>query len=350
MKKRTLAIIIISGIFVFFYHMKTNTEIEIGESVYRADKDYLEVSKEFKELIGRLGAKEAYETVGTYIKNEPINKQRQIMLVFGLALYEVEGKKSLSVCDEKYWYGCGHGFFYKFISEKGSEAVSVAESHCRKYYSDIDSGLSCHTAIGRGMQNFMGHNRLNQSLNKCLKLPWKGYLFGCQDGVLTEYLSPLENQTKNKTMSMNMENDLYDPCLKVETRFKRACFYILPVKWMESFNKDINKIGDLCSLSKDQEAKTACFVGIGKILSAERNYRIEPILADCNKMPGREGIFLCLSSAYLTIATTWPDREEEAKILCDGLKPAMKNLCINKESFENELVFSPKIDMPIYKD
>lgn len=283
--------------------------------------------------IERLGGSQAYAALAEEINSYPTQLQHTAAHAFGAALYKVEGKEGLSVCDAQFSYGCFHEFLGRAIADLGIHSVLELNKRC---FENLGAnGLSCQHGIGHGVQAYYGYEtkHLFEALDSCASLPGSDPIGGCFGGAFMEY--NFQTMLGEQGAVRKNSGEIYFPCSAVEDKFKPACFFWQPQWWAISFKNDFNtkeeifeRMGALCS-SVESAYRRACFEGIGNITAEAASFSGERSRALCERsaQSGSKEALYCLSIAANSIGLSSEGGHSEARSACGSLIKHQKDFC-----------------------
>jgi hypothetical protein len=295
----------------------------------------LEISRERNFWLTRIkdtGGENAYREFKKKYNNSP-KDIHYIAHIFGEALYQQEGIKSMIVCDASFAYGCYHGLIVTTLSDHGLETLPQLNEICVQNNKEDETG--CRHGIGHGLLEYLGGNQLQKALELCSSIQPVS-LLGCTQGVFMEYNRPGMMDHSNKffgTRLLKDETKIMEPCSYLPKTFKNSCYYELSQWWVSILNQDIKKIGLLCNELETEDNKKSCYMGVGTIVSQRTLFDIPKTINACSLLPNNIAETYCrATAAWVFYANPNPHREQYHK-LCEGLDNQNYQLCI-KNSIE----------------
>ncbi len=239
--------------------------------------DFLGDPKGFKtywqERIDALGGEAAYPLLlKTYASTTPY-AQHRIAHTFSGLVYEKEGAKAISMCDDSFGYGCFHEFAIRIIGARGISALQELEAACPVGSS---AEISCWSGIGNGIQEYVGFGKgsLEKAFDICAALNFDSELAkeSCYSGAVIHYGKYAVSIPKLP------EGQLVDVCKEVSEKYATLCYRGLPI-WLlysqpDQVDTQFKDMGALCESLLTESHIRACFEGIGKYTAYHpaRNY------------------------------------------------------------------------------
>lgn len=324
----------------YYYVLDTQSQLAPSTSV-RADANVLlsqaklETEKEMvAKDIDQLGAKGAYQEFKKRQKENNQSAQHEYAHVFGQVLYTQVGIPGVAICDSDFAFGCYHSFFGLALMEHGLDIIYDLEAACIEAYGE--RGLGCQHGIGHGVLAEVGYENLDQALEVCGRLKWKGPIGGCTSGVFMEYNFATMNGGQIRAVA---DGDVYQPCLAVADRFKPACYFELPQWWialtvtqqpdtLEVSEPQYAVVANHCAGVGDASLRIDCYRGLGNNIAGHEQPTIGEIKERCALAPSAEGNTNCLQGAAWLLSyepayvDTWQelcsDEVGEAYTICMG--------------------------------
>lgn len=286
------------------------------------------VQRRWGERIDVVGAAGAYEEFKKEYGPKPFEEQHLAAHLFGAELYRKVGVRGIAVCDTSFAFGCFHSFFGRALADLGTGAIAALDAECAARLGDAAAG--CQHGIGHGIMEYYGSD-LGSALTACHSTKQKNPLYGCSSGVFMEYNVPIlidgdSVRTEPRKFSIA---DPFEPCRTVPDDFQESCHYELP-QWWSKYVPEFKKIGQLCAGALRDIAVSSCYKGIGNIVGPVNNYKAQAMIADCNELPGRAGVVLCLSTAAWGFHAI-PELANHARELCAGFTTKEQELCPAQE-------------------
>jgi len=317
-----LFVIVLSGLYT---HIKfLNEEInasEIVETSSIAKKRSL-----INKMIQKKGGLQTFNTLKDLYKGN-YDGGHNTLHIYGEELFKVVGDSGVAVCDASFGFGCYHGFSTQALINRGPEALAMLGKACKK---SGDLHLACEHGLGHGALEYFGEKNIVEALDACRTLPWKGKLYGCQDGVFMQYNFPdnlEEVEGKDKTRKLDPQNP-YDPCETLPQNYRNACFYSLGQWWSFETSNKYSQMGEFCLNLSNKYYRNSCFIGIGNDALADGNFEPERIVNICKSLGSYEGEMTCRTAAYFGLLGK-EEYKENAYLVCEGLTPNDKNKCLD---------------------
>jgi hypothetical protein len=278
--------------------------------------------------IDRIGAQAAYEEFKSAYQDKSFGTQHTVAHIFGQLLYEKMGLQGLTICDATFAFGCFHSFFSRAFSEKGLGIVLQANEACIEKYSA--GGTGCLHGIGHGIIDYLGHDKLVESLAVCTKTTQVNPLFGCTSGVFMEYNVPViidSERSYTKFRDLNSANP-YEPCNTiVPGQFRESCYYEMGQWWDKVYFGDYQKIGQLCAGIDNSTWQRSCFLGVGNVAAPSSQYEVGATISKCQQMPTEEGRLICRTGASWSFMG-YPPKKSLSASICAGLDQESSKKCL----------------------
>jgi hypothetical protein len=330
MTRRFIAIfalcVLVTFIAIGFYRIHFSGQPSRVENSLGAQQSYWE-----KE-IARVGGVAAYREYASSVASSSPEVQHTGAHVFGAALYRSEGIAGLSVCDNRFSYGCFHEFLGRAIADRGLSSIPKLNEVCTKALST--SPLSCEHGIGHGVLASLGYNEsdLNRALGICHTLPYNDPIGGCYGGVFMEYNMQLMLGTQAQLRPAT--SDLHAPCDRVAPEFQGSC-YFAQSQWVSALllgqhaspQEATLKAGKLCDGLVDQEFARDCFEGLGTNVPASVMYDVAQTIQLCNAST-QNPLHQLFCRSYAANSFFGADMNStRSLLLCAGLKNAAYSYC-----------------------
>ncbi len=317
------------GGFIFLYH-KLGTNALKGQTESKQNSSLIsgfDVSGQRHFWENRLreeGSVKAYQEFKNQYAQSDFSTQHLAAHLFGQLLYQIEAIDGIAVCDDSFSFGCYHSFFGSAISDKGLKVLPELDRVCT---ANKTGAVACQHGIGHGLLEYMGTSKLTEALNACSTLAPLDPYFSCYSGVFMEYNVPIIINETSASVTVRQLNpaNLFDPCDKIDDKFKQSCFYNLPQLWDKGLNKDYSQIGRLCTLVENTRDRIACFNGIGSVAAPSSSYDVLETTAKCQEIPDKEGKQFCRIRASWAFFST--GKHKEAFTFCEDLSADMKKDC-----------------------
>lgn len=301
--------------------------------------------------IQKSGGVEAYKTFARVVRAYTEPDKHLEAHAFGAALYLTEGVSALSVCDERYGYGCFHQFMGHAISDLGLTSITSLSEAC---FAVLQSNRAwCQHAIGHGLIAALGYEEKNltEALSLCRGLPYDDPARGCYGGVFMEY--NIRTMLGSDTPVREYTGNLIDVCEIAETASKPTCFYWLPQWWHESHllekedTEAFATMGSYCDThAPSQTLLESCYRGIGLITPQTALYEPRYTQALCRAASTDDARFLaCLSNAVGIISGV--ANREDAETACEGLGDISYEYCMAYATNEASQIHPRALPMPL---
>ncbi len=290
-------------------------------------KNNQQVLEYWLDVIKEEGGKAAYEKFADTYKALRNGEQHEFAHIFGEALYKVEGVPGVAVCDSQFAFGCYHSFFGFALLDKGLDIIKDLDQACIDVYGR--KGLGCQHGIGHGVITELGYDKLDESLEACMRLDWQEPIGGCTSGVFMEFNFATMDQGEIRQPEDKGE---YYPCTEVEKRFSQACYFEQPAWWSVRSDQDFELVGVRCEAVADTLNREACYRGVGNVVAGMTEYSLDEITAACKLMPNEEGEILCIEGATW-IVSAQPEFEDVWQSLCEPYTGDYYDRCIGSHDF-----------------
>ena len=276
--------------------------------------------------------------------------QHQDAHAFGAALFEVEGQKGLSVCDNRYSFGCFHEFLGRAIATLGLDALPSLNQACRDALPT--TSLSCQHGIGHGVLSYFGYSDgdLEKALDVCRGLPYNDPIGGCYGGVFMEYNVQTMLGTNGKIR--DPKSDLQFPCDTVDSSYKEACIFWQPQWWHQllkqegSVERDIfAHMGLLCDEQKTSDLVRVCYQGVGNVVAPPADFDPKVSATFCETVshdPSNQ--LYCKSFAANSLTVGGAGKTSDGLGVCEGLSGRAYEYCAAYA--RNEANIAAPIDQP----
>lgn len=210
----------------------------------------------------------------------------------GERLYKDLGVDGVTICDDKFNYGCYHGFYGRAFSQEGDGLIGDAEEACLRLTSMTAMG-GCIHGIGHGIVAYYGYtfDDLERSLILCDTLGNPGNQEGCYNGAFMEY-NTRTMQGSQAVVRPLEKNNVLDPCPKlVDSRHQEACYLELP-SWWVSLGMPLNGFFANCDKIGEISQKEICVSGIARMSPVILNFAVGKVGEYCLSLPDKY-IYAC---------------------------------------------------------
>lgn len=271
------------------------------------------------------GAEVAYQEFVTENNNAPIGEQHVHAHIIGETLFETIGIRGIAVCDASFGFGCFHGLFTRGFAREGISFVKEADRMCIDRFGPLGTG--CQHGVGHGIVEYVGHEDIHEALALCEHTTQPATLLGCTSGVFMERNTPftvIPGEEPQPPLAFNAESP-YGLCDGVSEEYKAVCYYELGAWWEVVLQDDIEVMGSLCTALTNEEYRTPCFLGIGKIIGHTRSYDSVKSEQACERA-SVEHLGLCMGGAAWSMYSH-PEHNIKALGACEQLTGVQETLC-----------------------
>lgn len=307
-----------TGTFLHFGRREKVSEANINESGEM---------QRWSKIIDQKGGEKAYEDFKSEYSSLHFGKQHTLSHLFGALLYQKMGVAGVGVCDSSFSFGCYHGFFGEAIAREGIGVAKTLDAACAQKFGS--KGLGCPHGLGHGILSSLGEDKLQEALDICDTLTWKGPIGGCTSGVLMEYNFKTMQSPGNLILRPLDPKDPYAPCSSLPAKFLQACYFELPDWWEKVYSGDYTKVGSLCSKLDERLMRESCFRGTGTVAAPSSDFDVAKTIEKCKKMPSVDDEILCRAGASWSFYAQ-VDYKNLAGDLCEGISGELKKLCVQK--------------------
>lgn len=276
-------------------------------------------------VIREEGAANAYETMIQALEHEPPEVSHGEAHLFGQALFEAAGLDGLSVCDERFAYGCFHELMGQAIHAYGLGIVRSFTEICRDTgETEVDA---CMHGIGHGIVASLGYERveLNSAVDICAAMDSRQEQRACYGGVFMEY--NLRIMAEDGTRALG--DDPFDVCADFSGFVRRTCVFSLPQWWFRNLpgtrEDKFVRMGELCAQDSD---RAYCAGGIGYIVMVESDARTDRAIELCTiaaQSPRDELACRSIGAQAFSLFFDTPTGER----MCDDLDDAGRAFCLS---------------------
>lgn len=290
----------------------------------------------WEDRIRTIGGVNAYKVLAEEVGSLSPMRQHDEAHKFGQALYKVEGRSGIAVCDSQFSFGCFHEFMGTAIADEGLQVAYELNEDCRRI---LQSGaLSCQHGIGHGVVAYMGYDEdaMRKSLDICKELPYSDPIGGCFGGVFMEYNMRTMLGEAGGTRQLQGDDMLF-PCNSIDETYAQACYFWQPQWWRYALEvsrvipiDDIYaRIGDFCREAGAAYEKS-CFEGTGNNLVSDANFESSRAreLCDAAAKSADQQLY-CRSLAANSLSVGGGGKKGDAEAVCDGLAGGYYEYCIS---------------------
>ncbi len=271
------------------------------------------------------GASE-YESAKRQISSLPPEKQHIEAHRMGAMLFETLEEDGLLLCDNSFDFGCYHGFFGRYVAERGATEGSVAHlaSICKKVFGN--GSAACEHGIGHGIMEFLGRGRLDAALALCTATEQKDPLSGCTGGVFMENNAAIRIENEHVSIDVRRFNpaDPYAPCTSVPRAAAPSCYFEQSLWWLTT-GRSYEEIGTLCAGTPEGEERDACYEGWGPNVAERAGKDPEKARDICSLIRDEHGRSLCVLGVVFRLHGS--GNSADASALCDTLTSLYHDRC-----------------------
>lgn len=270
----------------------------------------------WKSSIHSIGPEKTWQNIVQEYKNEDFLERHNIAHNFGEILYEKGGLDYVRYCDSSFAWGCYMGMFIAAAQKDGLSTVDRMYDICNQKGGD----LGCQHGIGHAISEYLGEDKLKESLDICYNLEWHGPL-GCAGGALMEHFSPgwfggLAADAKIKELDPNSP---YDVCLNLPTKYQDVCIFRATEWWGEYFHYDWRTPDTYCANLQDNSLMQSCYIGIGSTSVEGLNFDTNKEKELCESLSTKVG------SLYCKVGASWRLQRVGKKGICEN-----ENVCMSE--------------------
>lgn len=265
------------------------------------------------------GYKAAFERIKKDYADEAPSDQHFAVHILGEIIYERLGINGISECDAVYGFGCHHGFLARIVAEEGVSVIRKLDDACIEVFG---------STLATGCQHGIGHGALDlaqwdveRALALCENTTEIVPILGCMSGVFMEYFNPQNTGIPGKDAPaaplLDMERP-FDICLTMGEKYRRSCYFEMPVWWLGRTEHNFVVAGSLCEQAPDAVAREYCYMGFGNIAGPMRNFSKSDALKVCDQMPSPQGRALCTAGVYWSFIAD-ENYQNDAAGICEHL-------------------------------
>lgn len=285
--------------------------------------------KKWSRLIEEIGPTNSYiELTKALSDPRDFRIAHLIAHVFGEILYQKKGVSAVSVCDERFSYGCMHGFFNKIVSEKGENILPHLFAVCTN--ANMVTQVNCEHGIGHAILEYFSPNRLTLALDACVPYQIFDHV-GCLSGVFMEHFFPTPDGGENgqsEARPFDVSHP-YDICTQIPLAYQAACYYHLSQWWLIYFPDNFSRLGTLCGESPRGITRDSCYLGLGHMTAINAAFSTDIIRTYCSDMPDETSGLLCRAGAYWQ-HSVMPAHALSAPNICKDQNGLNQQLCIKR--------------------
>ncbi len=277
------------------------------------------------------GATVTYQKLSLQLARLDYLRYHSLAHVFGATVYQLLGNRGIVVCDDKFIFGCFHGFSIVAVKDKGVAVIPKLMAACRRQTGKARG--SCLHGIGHGLGEYFGPDRLDEQLDVCTHVDEGNAEKGCPGGVIMQYFEYYSRVSMGPP-SVELAyrpfdpTKTYGPCPTLRAKFQRVCYFTLPGWWWNVVAADASVIGELCFKIKNIQHRESCFEGSGVMIAQVTKDNRDETVGLCQKMTSVGGELRCRTAAA---AEFWlhPESHEKAFTVCDGFSSVLQTKCLN---------------------
>lgn len=258
----------------------------------------------------------AYQSLKQGYTPDKFEESHVIAHMFGEILYEVYGVGGIEICDTDFNFGCYHGFVSAAVAHGGFDVAGALRVVCTRFSApEFDV---CTHGLGHGMLEYLGEANIVDALEACEGIDDAGPLGGCMSGVFMGYNVALSLDTEtNYEVARRPLVDAanpYAPCdVFTSPTFAEACYHELPRWWKHVYPQDYAVFGGFCA-ELDGANRTACYVGIAKVIPSASNFDVARAEALCDQVGNGDVYTNCIVRAAWSLYTNNRDPERAASL------------------------------------
>ncbi len=235
--------------------------------------------------IAAVGGPAAYEEFALAVASLPFTDQHEEAHLFGTALFNELGIKSIGICGDRFDYGCFHDFIAQGITEEGTSSIPKLLAACTAAGGARPQPAACGHGIGHGLLKSLGYDI--ESINAALKLCPDAFSFnqpaGCADGVFMEY--HFQGMASAAKTVRARGSGMFEPCESVAPAFRDICYFEQPDWWRRvltgSSVEVFRAMGELCGSVEGVNARHYCYLGVGQMAVQETALNKKEALSLC---------------------------------------------------------------------
>ncbi|MFT7507306.1 MAG: hypothetical protein ACI92I_000449 [Acidimicrobiales bacterium] len=336
--KRGILLAFFIGLFVaVFFFATQKAEIDITEPT---ELD-LYTNDYWQSMIAERGSIAAYDTISTYEEHYGLVFTHGIAHAFGGALYEKENVAGITVCDDRFLYGCVHELVAMALMDRGGSIVEVLAEQCNQIEKNSIQAVACQHGIGHGLIGFLGYqeHHLSEALNICAISVDKGNLpkvQGCMGGVFMEYNLRALKRGDGVGDMRRLQTSVTEPCDSLTDSGRLGCIYWQVQWWQQGLLKGGNDesaqstLGKYCDqVSQTDEEQQVCYGSIGTFITPATSFRYEPSALLCRSAAQNDKQALyCAIRAYRTISKYTDTTLDDRNGFCKLVDPVNPNECL----------------------
>ena len=256
------------------------------------------------------------------VDGQVVGNAHEFAHIIGNEIYRQRGLNGITMCDDKFAFGCYHGVTEQMLLDTGRDSVRMIQDECTAVFPPQHSMnyTGCIHGMGHGL--FAWENLdANKAVEDCdmLDSMYRPY---CYEGVFMEHVSSvLKNQID--------ENNPWLFCSAFNESYHRFCAKY-QVHIFERFNWNLSQIAEACSIAPSVAMKEPCFSSIGFSAAQGSRGNIEKIKQTCSAIFDEDGYNTCITYAAVeTVFQEYAGWKEISLALCDNLANPDKNKCLD---------------------
>ncbi|MBI3577177.1 hypothetical protein HY086_04025 [Candidatus Gottesmanbacteria bacterium] len=277
------------------------------------------------------GASVTYQKLSLQLARLDYLRYHSAAHVFGATVYQLLGNRGIVVCDDRFVFGCFHGFSIVAVKDKGVAAIPKLIAACRGQTGKARG--SCLHGIGHGLGEYFGPDRLDEQFDLCASVDKGNAEKGCPGGVIMQYFEYYSRVSMGPP-SVELAYRPFDrakpygPCPILRAKFQRVCYFTLPGWWWNVIAADASAVADLCQRIENIQHRDSCFEGSGVMIAQQTKDNREETVRLCHMMSAVEAERRCRSAAA---AEFWlhPESHQKAFTVCEGLSSTEEKKCLH---------------------
>ena len=311
-----LVLIVIAGVVGVALYTAQQPRISYSDTDPSYNRAYWE------EQITHRGAPQAYRAFVEKNAIAPRNRQHFSAHAMGAAVYAQLGLPGIAVCDQRFAFGCYHGFTSRAIAEGGEQAITTLNTTCRDTFGIEAFNLvsMCQHGLGHGILEYVGYQHLTQALSMCASLvDQPAPRVGCTSGVFMEYFTPLAQVNGGMEPALRPfdTDNPFDPCPSVPEAFQQSCYFELGQALRQTEGSQYLSV---CA-QLSGVPRTNCFLGVGTDMA--RIPDPADVVARCEVAAPEDALFCRAGAAWGYSG----DGSERSKTVCAYDELMMETRC-----------------------
>jgi plastocyanin len=241
-----------------------NGIIHVTGNIKRPNLSGSVVSKEkvLQEINDLLKQKDATQVWQYFYQKYPFFYQgHDIAHFLGSEIYKQSGLEQIKACNNRYGFGCHHGFIEELINQRGLTEVKNLIELCHKSMTGEEE-WTCYHGIGHG---FTTHTKyvLEESLKLCDQYLSISNQQHCYNGVFMEFATVSLDK-------VNKDNPLW-PCNSLQDKYQKSCYSYQFQYLNVVYQNNSNEVYKTCLTVPDNDNQKMCLRGLYKNLALRYN-------------------------------------------------------------------------------